>query len=176
MNLFSGLSAFGFRFRDQREQTAEGDGGGDAAGRTGHAAGEHVERGQADERGGVAYDDTGVLHADEGNEQADTGGDSDLDGLRDGVEDDLAEAGDGQQDEDDTVDEDHDQRIGIRQPHANADRVDEVSVQAHAGRLRERQVGQQTDGYGADDGGDGSCDVDRTITDTENVRSIIEGV
>jgi len=35
MNLFSGLSAFRFRFRDQREQTAEGDGGGDAAGRTG---------------------------------------------------------------------------------------------------------------------------------------------
>ena len=33
MNLFSGLSAFGFRFRDQREQTAEGDGGGDAAAR-----------------------------------------------------------------------------------------------------------------------------------------------
>ena len=62
---------------------------------------------------GVAYDDTGVLHADEGNEQADTGGDGDLDGLRDGVEDDLAEAGDGQQDEDDAVDEDQNQRIGI---------------------------------------------------------------
>lgn len=43
MNLFSGLSAFRFRFRDQREQTAEGDGGGDAAGRTGHAAGKHAD-------------------------------------------------------------------------------------------------------------------------------------
>ena len=43
MNLFSGLSAFGFRFRDQREQTAEGDGGGDAAGRACHAAGKHAD-------------------------------------------------------------------------------------------------------------------------------------
>ena len=54
MNLFSGLSAFGFRFRDQREQTAEGDGGGDAAGRAGHAAGKHADESAFRDRSGHA--------------------------------------------------------------------------------------------------------------------------
>ena len=54
MNLFSGLSAFGFRFRDQREQTAEGDGGGDAAGRAGYAAGKHADESAFRDRSGHA--------------------------------------------------------------------------------------------------------------------------
>ena len=129
-------------------------------------AGEDVEGREIDERCAVVHDDTGVLQADERDEQADTGGDRGLDSGRDGVKDHLAQAGDGQQDEDDAVNQNENQRVCVAQAEGEADGVDEECVQAHAGRLRQRQVGQQTDENGADDGGDGGRDVDRAVADS----------
>ena len=87
--------------------------------------------------GGAVHDDARVLQTDERDEQADTGGDGHLDGVGDGVEDELAQAGDGQQDEDDAVKQHQHEGIGVAQPHADADGIDEVGVEAHAGGLRE---------------------------------------
>ena len=129
------------------------------------AAGKDVEGSEVDERCAVVNDDARVLKADEGDEQADAGGNGRLDRGGNGVEDHLAQAGDGQQDEDDAVDQNQNQRVCVAQAEAEADRVDKECVQAHAGGLRQRQVGQEADQDGADDGGNRGRDVDRAVAD-----------
>ena len=129
------------------------------------AAGKDVEGSEVDERCAVVNDDARVLKADEGDEQADAGGNGRLDRGGNGVEDHLAQAGDGQQDEDDAIDQNQNQRVCVAQAEAEADRVDKECVQAHAGRLRQRQVRQKADQDRADDGRDGGRDVDRAVAD-----------
>ena len=87
----------------------------------------------------------------------------------DGFKDDFAQAGNRQQDKDQTVDENQHQRVGIGEPHAEADRIDEECVQAHAGGLCEGQVGKQADQQRAKDCGNCGCDVDRAIAHTVKV-------
>ena len=118
---------------------------------------------QVDQCGVTVDDNAGILQAKERDEQADTCGDCGLDRLGDGVEDNAAQAGDGQQDEDDAVNQNHDQRIGIGEAHTEADRVDKERVQTHAGGLCEGQIRQQSDQDGADHGGDCGSDVNRIV-------------
>ena len=126
--------------------------------------------------GGVVDHDAGVLQADEGDEQADTGGDGRLDLVGDGVEDDLAQTGNGQQHEDDAVKQHQHQGVGIAQAQAHTHGVDEIGVEAHAGGLRQRQVGQQADEQGAHHGGNGGGHIDGTVADAQHVRAVAKGV
>ena len=139
-----------------------------------------------DKRCAVVHDDAGVLQTDERDEKTDTGGDCRLDGCRNGVKNHLAKTRDGQQDEHDAVDEDEHQTIRIAQTEGEADGVDKKCVQTHAGCLRQGQVCQQTDQNGADDSGNGGCDVDGAVAhgaeacehagvDHQNVRHCHEG-
>lgn len=132
-------------------------------GRPGGGAGEDVEGREVDESRAVVHDDARVLQADEGDEQADTGGDGGLDRSRDGVEDHLAKTRDRQQDEHDAVNEDEHEGVRVAQAEGEADGVDKEGVQAHAGGLRQREVRQQADEDCADDGGNGGRDIDRAI-------------
>ena len=104
-----------------------------------------------------------VLQADEGDEQADTGGDGGLDRSRDGIEDHLAKTRDRQQDEHDAVNEDEHEGVRVAQAEGKADGVDKEGVQTHAGGLRQREVRQQADEDCADDGGNGGRDIDRAV-------------
>ena len=139
-------------------------------------AGEHVEGVQRHAGGGAVHDDARVLQTDERDEQADTGGDGHLDGVGDGVEDEFAQAGDGQQDEDDAVKQHQHEGIGVAQTHADADGIDKVGVEAHAGGLREGEVRQKADEQRADHGGDRRCDIHRTVADAEDIRAVAEGI
>ena len=129
----------------------------------GRRAGEDVEGGEVHECCAVVDDDARVLEADEGDEQADTGGDGRLDGCRDGIEDHLAKAGDGKQNENDAVNEDENKTVRVAQAEGEADGVDKKCVQTHAGGLRQREVREKTDQNRADDGGNRGCDVDRAV-------------
>ena len=123
-----------------------------------------VERSQTHQRGAVHHD-TGVLETQEGDKQADTGGDGHTDGRGDGIKNLLAQAGDGQQNENDAVGQDQDQGVGIAEAQVETDGVDEIGVEPHAGGLRQGQVGQQTDEHRAEDGGDGRSNVHGVVGD-----------
>ena len=124
--------------------------------------GEYVEGSEVDERCAVVNDDARVLKADEGDEQADAGGNGRLDRSGNGLENRLAQAGDSQQDENDAIDQNQNQRVCVAQAESfTADSKDKKCVQTHAGRLRQRQVRQKADQDRADDGRDCSRDVDR---------------
>ena len=126
--------------------------------------------------GGVVDHDAGVLQADEGDEQADTGGDGHLDLMGNGVEDDLAQTGNGQQHEDDAVEQHQHQGVGIAQAQAHTHGVDEIGVEAHAGGLRQRQVRQQADEQGAHHGGNGGGHIDGAVADAQHVCAVTKGV
>ena len=126
--------------------------------------------------GGVVDHDAGVLQADEGDEQADTGGDGHLDLVGNGVEDDLAQTGDGQQHEDDAVKQHQHQGVGIAQAQAHTHGVDEIGVEAHAGGLRQRQVRQQADEQGAHHGGNGGGHINGPVADAQHVCAVAKGV
>ena len=112
------------------------------------------EAGDGDQGGGV-HGQTGVLKADEGDEQADAHRHAPLQGEGDGVEDGLAHVGQGQDDEDQALDK-HGQQghlpaVAITGHHG----VSHIGVQAHARRQGEGQVGHQTHAQGAQEGGQG---------------------
>ena len=131
----------------------------------GGVAGVDVEGVEGDAGGGVAHHDAGVLEADEGDEQSDAGGDGHLDLLGDALEDQLSKAGEGEEQEDQAVHQHQHQGVGVGETHAQADGVDEVGIETHAGGLRQGQVGQEADEHGAHDGGEGGGNVDRAIGD-----------
>ena len=99
-----------------------------------------IEGNQPDFRAGIRlHDDSGVLHTDERDEQADARGDRDADRRRNGADDHFARA-DNREDEEQnarTKDDEESIRIGISQPFA-ANGKYEKRIQPHAGRLRKR--------------------------------------
>ena len=139
-------------------------------------AGEHVEGVQVHAGGGIVDHDAGILQADEGDEQADTGGDGRLDLVGDGVEDDLAQTGNGQQHEDDAVKQHQHQGVGIAQAQAHTHGVDKIGVQAHSGGLRQRQIGQQADEQGAHHGGNGGGHINGPVADAQHIGAVAKGV
>ena len=133
-------------------------------------AAEQIQGHEPDAGRRIVHDDAGVLKAEEGDKQTDTGGDRRLDRRGDGVEDEAAQAGDGQQDENNAVRQHEKQRVGVAEAETEADRVDKKGVEAHAARLRKRQVGQQTDEQRADDGGERRGDIDRAVAHVAEAR------
>ena len=104
------------------------------------------------QRGGI-HRQTGVLQADEADEQADADGNAALERQRDGVEDRLAHVRQAQHDEDQTLDEDGQQRDLPRVAHAQHDGVGQERIEAHARGQRERQIRHQRHAGRADEGG-----------------------
>ena len=86
-------------------------------------------------------DEAGVDEADEGDEQADADRDGDLQLDRHGVEDEAAQAGRGEQDDDEAVDDHEAHRLRPGDLPDDADR--EERVDAQAGGERERQPGDE---------------------------------
>ena len=81
-------------------------------------------------------------------------------GFRNGVKDQLAQTRDRQKDEQNAVNQNEQQGVGIAEAHAEAYGKDEECVQSHAGRLREREVGEQTDEQRSDNSRERRCNVD----------------
>ena len=127
----------------QRGQTRRGAGGQALAGGLG------VLRGEGDE--------VDVEHADVGDEDADAAADGVLQHGRDRLDDHLADLGDGDDDVDEAAQEHHAQRLLPRELQTEAHRVGEERVEAHAGRLRVRHIGEQAHDERADDGRDDRC-------------------
>jgi AAA ATPase containing von Willebrand factor type A (vWA) domain len=108
-----------------------------------------------DEGVGIGDDDAAVFEADERDEEADAAGDGDLQGVRDRGDDPLADAGDGEDKEDDAVYEDHAQGFGPRDAFAEDDGKGEEGVDAHAGGEGDGVVGEERHDRGRDGGGEG---------------------
>ena len=109
-----------------------------------------------DDEGRVAvHDDAGVLHADEGDEEADTGADGFFQGAGDRVDQVGPDLRDGHEDEQDAFDEDGGQGELPVVAHREADREDEEGVQAHAGGEAEGLLRVEGHDEGTDDGGQG---------------------
>ena len=108
------------------------------------------------QRGGIDRQ-TGVLQADEADEQADTDGNAALERQRDGVEDGLAHIRQAQHNEDQALDEDGQQRDLPGVAHAQHDGVGQERVQTHACGQRERQVRHQAHARRADEGRQRRC-------------------
>ena len=79
-----------------------------------------------------------------------------LQGLRDGHDDHLADLGDGDDDVDQAAQEYHAHGLLPAEAEAEAHGVGEERVEAHAGGLRVRHIGEQAHDQGADDGRDDS--------------------
>ena len=137
---------------DQRHDLAPGD-----------IAEHDVERVQVNQGCAVIDDKTDILHADKGDEQTDAGCDGALNRLGNGFEDELAETGDGQENEDEAVNKDHDQSVLIGEAQTEANGVNEECIQTHAGGLRKGKSCQKADEQGAEHGGDCGCDVNRVV-------------
>ena len=103
------------------------------------------------QRGGINRQ-TGVLQADEADEQADADGNAALERQRDGVENRLAHVRQAQHDEDQALDEDGQQRNLPGVSHAQHDGVGQERVEAHARGQRERQIRHQAHARRADEG------------------------
>ena len=107
-------------------------------------------------QGRVAVDDqTGVLQADEGDEQADTGTDGMLEAERDGIQDPSADLGQCEDDENDTFNQDGGQGELPTVSHRQADGKHEEGVEAHAGSQRKRFLGPEGHHQRGDDGSQG---------------------
>ena len=102
------------------------------------------ERTEAEERGFICDDDAGALQCDDRDEEADTGGDAELQVLRDAVDDLLTELEERHQDEDTALDKDRCQSDGpgVRDvfQFTETDREGKVSVEAETGGQGDRIV------------------------------------
>ena len=99
-------------------------------------------------------EETDVEEADVGHEQADAAADGVLQHFRNGLDDHLTNLGDGDDDVDQTAQEHHAQGFLPLEAEAEAHGVGEERVEAHAGGLRVRNVGEQAHHERADDGRD----------------------
>ena len=109
------------------------------------------EMSDAHEGGVVGDDDAGVLKADEGYEESDTGSDGSLQRSGDGVHDERTYLRRGHEDEEDAFYEDGGQRELPRIAHRKADGEDEEGVQTHAGGKSERLLGIESHDERTDD-------------------------
>ena len=110
---------------------------------------------QTHQRGVIVDNDTGVLQADEGDEQADTGADGFLQGSGDGVQQPGAHLRNRQDDEDNTFNQDGREGELPAVSHSQADRKYKEGVQAHTGSQTKWFFGIQGHDQGSHDGGQG---------------------
>ena len=133
----------------------------------------------------AAHADTCVLQADEGDEQADTNGNSTLQGQGNGVEDGFADIGQGHDDKDDAFYEDCKQRYLPTIAHTQDDGVCQVCIQAHTGGQDEGHIGHEGHANGSEEGsqcgcqknssGIHACSRQDAGVDSQNVRHGHEG-
>ena len=102
----------------------------------------------------VVNDDAGVLHADEGDEQADTCADGLLKRTGDGIDEPAANLGKGEDDEQQTLDENCREGELPRMTHTEAHREHEEGVKTHAGGEGERLLGEECHHQGTYDCGE----------------------
>ena len=98
-----------------------------------------------------------VQEADVGHEQADAAADGVLQHFRNGLDDDLTNLGDGDENVDQATQEHHAQGLLPGEAEAEANGVGEECVEAHAGGLSIRNVGEQAHDERARDGCDDGC-------------------
>ena len=132
----------------------------DALGAEGAVREGGLEAVQGDQRRAVD-DDAGVLQADEGDVDADTGRDRVLDRHRDRIEDRLTDICHGEDDENETLAEDRGERRLPAVAHAEDDRVGKIGVEAHARCEDEGVVGEDCHHQGRQTGGQGCRGEDR---------------
>ena len=99
-----------------------------------------------------------VQKADVGHEQADAAADGVLQHFRNGLDDDLTNLGDGDQNVDQAAQEHHAQGLLPGEAEAEANGVGEERVEAHASGLSVRNVGEQAHDKRARDGCDDGCE------------------
>ena len=132
-----------------------------------HQNAHHAQQ-RADARGGeilpeihqlhqrrAAHAQSGVLQADEGDEQSDAHGHAPLQAQRNGVKDGLPDVGQGQHHKNQSLHKDRQQRHLPGIAHPQADGIGHIGVQAHTGGQGEGQVCHQSHGRSADEGGQG---------------------
>ena len=95
-----------------------------------------AEAAETDDGRGIMNDDSGILHSDEGDEQADTAGDAVLQVLRDSVDDRLSELEEREDNEQDTFEENRGQSDleGVLRSSelTEADRIGKIRIKAEA--------------------------------------------
>ena len=89
---------------------------------------------ESDGGGGAGNDDACVTEADEGDEEADASADCGVELVRDGRDEALANAGEGEGEKDDSREKDRAECCLPRDAHSEDDGVGEVGVETHAGR------------------------------------------
>ena len=99
-----------------------------------------------------------VQEADIGHEQADAAADGVLQHFRNGLDDDLTNLGDGDQNVDQAAQEHHAQGLLPGEAETEANGVGEERVEAHAGGLSVRNVGEQAHDERARNGCDDGCE------------------
>ena len=99
-------------------------------------------------------DDAHVQDADVGHKDADAAADGVLQAAGDGLDDVLADLGDGDEDVQQAADEHHGQRLLPGEAQSEADGVDKEGVQAHAGGQSIGHIGHKAHDQGADHRGD----------------------
>ena len=114
-----------------------------------------------DRRRFVGDDDAGVLEADEADEQADAAGHRGEQVRWDRGDDQLADAGEGQQQEGDARDEDAAQSHLPGHAHRADDGEGEIGVEPHSRRERERHVGARPHQDAGEAGGEAGGRRDR---------------
>ena len=109
----------------------------------------------------AAYDDAGVLQADERDVEADTHADGLLQAQRYGIHYHLPDVGQGQDDEEEAFNEHRGERELPGISHGKADGEHEEGVESHAGSKAERLLRIKGHHEGTDDGGEGGGGEDR---------------
>ena len=120
-----------------------------------------VQVAERDRRRFVGDDDAGILQSDEADEQADAAGHRGEQIGRDRGDDQLADAGEGQQQEGDARDEDAAQRHLPGHAHRPDDGEGEIGVEPHPRRERERHVGARPHQDAGEAGGEAGRRRDR---------------
>ena len=123
---------------------ARHENGGEQKSRDGEENAEIEEFSEADKRSGIGDDDVGIAHADECDEEADSGGGAVLEAVGDVVDDALADFGESEQQENDAGKKDDAERGLPGHAAAEDDRISEVSVEGHARRKRDGIVSPKT--------------------------------
>ena len=114
------------------------------------------------QRSVVIDNDTGILQADERNEQADTGADGFFQGTRNGIDEPGAHLGECQDNEKHTFKKHRRKSELPGVAHAQANRVHEEGVQTHARSQGKRFLGIKGHHNRADNGRQGRCGKYRT--------------
>ncbi len=98
----------------------------------GGGSAEEVEGMHVDQGSYIVYYQACILHTQEGDEQADTGSNGSANCLGDGFEDHLAQAGEGQDDKQETVKKNQHEGVCVREAKYVANSENEERVQTHA--------------------------------------------